>query len=186
MSRNKIKRGGIRDWSIVRKDITNHLNGDNACYSTTMVDYYALPLNWPGRAKAIELPFPKKIPHIQKELSKDICLLMGKNFNPSRFIPYVMMHEFEGLLFSNCTIFANAIGQPDIASEFQMIRNQFTTPEEINDSPTTAPSKRIENLVPEYQKPLHGNLAILEIGLNNIRSECPFFHLWVTSLENLK
>jgi hypothetical protein len=40
-----------------------------------------------------------------------------------------------------------------VGSEFQEIRNQFLTPEEIDDSPVTAPSKRVEALVPGYQKP---------------------------------
>lgn len=64
---------------------------------------------------------------------------------------------------------------PELSAEFQAIRNQFKTPEEINDSPQTAPSKRITNLISNYQKPLMGILAILEIGLESIRRECPFF-----------
>jgi len=103
--------------------------------------------------------------------------------NPSRFIPYVVMHEFEGLLFSDCTKLGSGIGRPDLVPHFQKIRDSFTTPEEINDSSETAPSKRLLKLVPGYEKPLLGTLAALEIGLDAIRSACPHFHSWLNRLE---
>ena len=53
------------------------------------------------------------------------------------------------------------------------IRDQFATPEEIDDSPVTAP----------YEKPLLGVLAMLEIGLARIRAECLHFDGWLTRLE---
>lgn len=58
-----------------------------------------------------------------------------------------------------------------------------SSPEEINDSPVTAPSKRVALLVPGYQKPLLGLLAVLEIGLDAIRRECPHFRAWLDTLE---
>lgn len=94
-----------------------------------------------------------------------------------------MMHEFEGLLFSDCTRFAESIGRPELAGQFQSIRNSFTSPEEINDSPLTAPSKRVEALVAGYEKPLLGALAVLGIGLETIRQECPHFRTWMEQLE---
>lgn len=57
------------------------------------------------------------------------------------------------------------------------------TPEEINDSSDTAPSKRLQILIPGYQKPLMGVLAALEIGLETIRRECPLFANWIKKLE---
>ncbi len=100
-----------------------------------------------------------------------------------RFIPYVMMHEFEGMLFSDCKLFADGIGKPQMATQLMAIRSQFDTPEHINDSPETAPSKRIEALIPSYQKPLFGNLAALEIVLEPIRQACPHFRQWLDRLE---
>ena len=73
--------------------------------------------------------------------------------------------------------------RPELAGGFQAIRDQFETPEHINDSPQTAPSKRVEALVAGYEKPLLGTLAILEIGLETIRSNCPHFNQWLTRLE---
>jgi Domain of unknown function (DUF4276) len=94
-----------------------------------------------------------------------------------------MMHEFEGLLFSDCERFGRGIGRSDLAAGFQAIREQFDTPEEINDSPETAPSKRVIELVPNYDKPLMGTLAVLEIGIDTIRRECPHFNQWLTRME---
>lgn len=186
-SRQRDRRGGIRGWLSVRNDLLSYLKEDPGTAVTTMVDYYGLPLlgarAWPGRDKAASQPFALKAETVEKAMLEDIRLEMDRNFNPRRFIPYVMMHEFEGLLFSDCDRFAAAIGQPFLASQFQAIRDQFRNPEEINDSPTTAPSKRVLQLFPGYQKPLSGTLAVLEIGLDRIRSECPHFRRWIERLE---
>ncbi|MCB1189259.1 MAG: DUF4276 family protein [Leptospiraceae bacterium] len=183
-ARNRSRRGGIRDWKTVKQEILNHLRNDPNCISTIMVDYYALPKDWPGRGDAEKFSFPQKAEYIQNELAEDIRSEMGSGFNPSRFIPNVVMHEFEGLLFSDPASFARGIGKPRIEAQLQQIRNQFSTPEEINDSSTTAPSKRIEQIIPNYEKPILGTLAILEIGLLKIKEECPNFHRWILNLEN--
>ena len=115
----------------------------------------------------------------------DVCQEMGDNFYPVRFIPYLMMHEFEAMLFSDCHRFADSIGRTNLASDLQGIRDQFDNPEEIDDSPQTAPSKRIEHLVAGYQKPLAGTQAALAIGLNAIRAACPHFDTWLERLECL-
>ena len=186
-ARLRDRRGGIRAWSAVRKDIINHLREDHDCLATTMVDYYALPQAgdkaWPGRAAAGLLPFAQKAITVENALLADIRGEVGNRFDPYRFVPYVMMHEFEGMLFSDCSRFALGIGRPELAQQFQAVRDQFSNPEEINDSPLTAPSKRVEALVPGYQKPLLGGLAALEIGLEAIRGECPHFREWLERLE---
>ena len=156
---------------------------------TTMVDYYGLPPSgprtWPGRAEASLLPFPQRAVHVENTIRTDVAILMGDSFNPDRFVPYVMMHEFEAMLFSDCQRFAEAIGRPELAGSFQNIRDGFATPEEIDDSPACAPSKRIVNLVPDYQKPVDGNIAASAIGLDTIRGECPHFGQWLGLLERL-
>lgn len=113
----------------------------------------------------------------------DLQQVMPKNFDQRRFIPFVMVHEFEALLFSDCRRFATAIGCEELARDFQSIRDGFPTPEDIDDSPRTAPSKRIENIFPRYEKMLMGVLASLEIGLEAMRRECPHFADWLERLE---
>ena len=167
----------------------NHLKQDSGCIVTTMVDYYGMPQTgvreWPGRAESSELAYAKKAEVVERALASDVCDQMGADFNSERFVPYVMMHEFEAILFSDCRRFADGIGKPTLAPKFQAIRNHFGCPEEIDDSPQTAPSKRIESLVPEYQKPLLGILAALVIGLGKIRLACPHFHSWLKRLEGI-
>lgn len=187
--RQRSHRGGVRAWNSVRKDIVNHIREDPTCIATTMVDYYGMPLDgssaWPGRSQAATLPFPDKAATVQNAMSEDVSREMSSSFNQKRFIPYVVMHEFEALLFSDCDRFGRGIGQPDLAQAFQAIRDEFNSPEEIDDSPITAPSKRIEALVPGYQKPLLGNLAALEIGIVAMRNACPQFRNWLNRLEDL-
>jgi len=181
--------GDIRGWDSVCGDIIRNLRQDPHCFTTTLVDYYALPQSgakaWPGRSAAAQLPFPQKAATVQAALLADISATLGSSFNPARFAPYVMMHEFEGLLFSDCDGFSRGIGRPELAPALQAIRDQFGSPEEINDSPLTCPSRRVAELAPGYEKPLLGTLAVLAIGLPAIRVECPLFRAWLERLEAL-
>ena len=178
--------GGIKGWPSVRKDVIEHLRGNPGCRATTMVDYYALPQTgskaWPGRANAGTLPLANRADHVEQAIFTDFTAVAG--YPVARlFRPFVTMHEFEGLLFSDCHAFSLGIGMPELEEHFQKIRADFATPEEINDSPMTAPSKRVEQVVPGYSKPIFGNLAILEVGLDKIRAECPHFRKWLEDLE---
>ena len=114
---------------------------------------------------------------------RDVSSALGSSFDPSRFMPYIVMHEFEGLLFGDPDGFSLGIGKSDLSPKLRAIRNSFGTPEEINDSPDTAPSKRVEDLMPGYQKPLNGVQAAQGIGLEAIRRECPQFSNWLDRLE---
>jgi hypothetical protein len=187
-ARLRHRRGGIRPWPTVRRDIIHHLKEDTKCIATTMVDYYGLPQTegdaWPGRKEAAVLKSSEKALYVENALLTDVMTEMGTHFNPRRFVPFVVMHEFEGLLFSDCAGFSRGIARPGLETAFQAIRNQFPTPEDINDSPITAPSKRVKGLVPGYEKPLLGSLAALEIGLSRIRLECPHFDSWLVQLES--
>lgn len=182
-------RGGGRSWSSVKHDIVTHLRQDQQRYVTTMVDFYALPQSgpkaWPGRAAPVQGEPSAMAESVEQALKEDIVSTMGRNFNPARFVPFVMMHEFEGLLFSDCEALCVAIGRAQLRLRFQAIRDSFPSPEHIDDSPTTAPSKRIQSLVPDYDKLLHGILIALEIGLDRIRRECPHFSRWLQTLESL-
>ena len=188
-ARRRDRRGGIRRWDAVGKDIVRHLREDRTCIATTMVDYYALPATgngaWPGRADAARMATRSdaRAEAVEAALLADITRQLGKGFDPRRFEPFVAMHEYEGLLFSDCQALAMSLGDPSVAPQLTAIRDQFPTPEDINDSSETAPSKRIQSLVQRYEKPFHGVVAFLEIGLPKVRAECPHFDRWVRRLE---
>lgn len=104
----------------------------------------------------------------------------------SRIFPYVQQHEFEALLFSDARAFSIlTYAAKDDVDKLISIRSWFDSPEDINDSPDSAPSKRIANLIPRYRKVVDGSLVAGEIGLEKIRAECPRFDEWVTRLKSL-
>ncbi len=119
--------GGITSWTLAQRDIVNHLEEDPVCVATTMVDYYGLPATgasrWPGRVQASRLPFADKAHTIEHALLASVVQQMGPGFDRSRFVPYVMMHEFEALLFSDCDAFARGICRPELGTDFQRIRD---------------------------------------------------------------
>ena len=183
-ARSRGRRGGIRPWEGARRDIQRHLREDPACHVTTLVDYYALPEDWPGRAESPRFHSAlEKVGHVEAQVGADLSRAMGDGFRADRFLPFIAMHEFEAWLFSDCTAFSRGVGLPGLASALQAVRDGFATPEDINDSPETAPSKRILALFPRYNKPLYGNTAALEIGLAKIRTQCPHFAAWLGRLE---
>jgi len=128
------------------------------------------------------LEFANKATCVESALTTEIQNDLG---DTRRFIPFVVMQEFESLLFSDCNRFAEGIGRRDLATKFQAIRDAFNSPEEINDLPLTHPSRRVVELVSAYQKPIFGNIAALEIGFERIRSECPHFRAWLERLEKI-
>ncbi len=186
-AQERARRGGIVPWAIARQRILSNLRADSELVISTMVDYYGMPDDWPRRANPFTAAMSPsdRANEIEEALLQDICDEIGADFNPNRFIPYVMMHEFEAMLFSNCQAFATAIGRADLSPNFQSIRDEFGTPEEIDDSPDTAPSKRIERLMPGYQKPTMGVQAAQSIGIATIRNQCPHFAAWLHRLETL-
>ena len=100
---------------------------------------------------------------------------------------YVQRHEFEGLLFADVDGFRNVGLAIDEAclGRLRRVRQRFPTPEDINDDSTTAPSKRILALLPDYRKRLHGPLIAEDIGVATLRAECRRFGNWMDRLERL-
>lgn len=175
-------RGGIRQWDSVRREIHAHLADDTAAYATTMVDYYALPPSWPGRPDAPSRPVAERARYVEEAVLTDFSAF---SHTGGRFLPFVTLHEFEGLLFSDCEALALSLDAEHIQGQLQDIRDAYDSPEHINDNYETAPSRRIVNLLPSYEKVLFGNMAALEMGIKAIRDECPHFAYWLDRLEAL-
>ncbi len=170
-------RGGVVNYDHVKRDLLALLGNSSIHKVTTMLDLYALPNNFPriqvttsqGLAKALEL---------EQGLLEDI----GNN----KLIPYIQVHEFEALLFSDVNKFGYAFPE-DQVQRLSEIARQFVSPEDINETPQGAPSRRILDVVGDnrYQKTLHGPIIALEISLQVIREKCPHFNEWLSDLENL-
>jgi hypothetical protein len=176
--------GGICEYAAARIDFLTVLTQPTHPFCTTMFDYYAMPSSWPNREAANQKPFAEKPVAIEQAIMADISAELGTGFNRDRFIPYVQMHEFEALLFSDPKRLAEGLELPDDAV-VRGIRDQFHCPEEINDNHQTAPSKRIVGLNAKYSKVTHGILISQNIGLNVMRAQCPHFSEWIGKLEAL-
>ena len=101
------------------------------------------------------------------------------------FIPNIVLHEFEGLLFSSPCAFAYSGFSEENVHKLQRIRDSHDSPEHIDDGNTTAPSKRILAIHPKYNKVLDGTAIARDIGIDKILSECHHFSDWVKKIESL-
>jgi len=179
------RKGGAVTTSRMVSDIRLRLMGDGEAFCTTFFDFYGLDAGFAGKKTAVGLAdIGRKADAVEGRLLEVVKKAAGEN-TVRRFIPYVQMYEFEGLLFSDPAKMAQGLSEVGLAADLAAIRAEFATPEEINDSSITAPSKRLLKLMPRYEKPLYGSLAALEIGLDRIRSECRRFDQWITRLEGL-
>jgi acyl-CoA-binding protein len=177
----RIYRGGVQNFEKVRRDINRWLTEDKSAYLTTMFDLYALPNDFPRFDEAMRKSNPyEKVRVIEEGFRKEI--------NNSNFIPYIQLHEFEGLLFSNIEVIDEVMRPYQDRSQLDKlrdIRSQFATPEDINDGAETAPSKRLLNLYNFYNKDVFGSRIAKRIGIDNISNECKHFNEWLVSLIGL-
>lgn len=104
-----------------------------------------------------------------------------------RFIPYIQLNEFEGLLFCNINVFDIGFEKNEFLDYNYLVQtiNEYQNPELINDSNITDPSKRLLKIIKNYSKVTHGCLIAQEIGINMIRSKCPRFNKWIENLEKI-
>ncbi|MGO9261221.1 MAG: DUF4276 family protein [Bryobacteraceae bacterium] len=178
-------KGGRPNYARVQKDLLRQLKQDPTAYCSTMIDFYGLGQGFPGTPPPAHLANLQKVEHIERAIKEDICGRIP-DFRPDvRLIPYLSLHEYEGLLFSDPDALAQALTQPDLADRFHQIRSHFPTPEDIDDSPETAPSKRILAIYSAYRKVIQGTLAARAVGVERMRRECPHFRNWIEQLETL-
>lgn len=115
--------------------------------------------------------------------------------NPRNLIVYVQRHEFEALLLSDPGTAAEYFQAPAMAAEIAKAIATAGSPEDVNDRPETAPSKRLEEWTTRHapanrrfskrNKVLHGADLARHITLPVIRRACPRFALWLKRLEAL-
>lgn len=170
-------KGGIVSYGKIRRHIDLLCKQDQRACVTTFMDYYAFPQGKNGLAPLCDSSDP-----IQKALA--LTKAFQEDIGHKNFIANLIVHEFEGLLFSQPKAFEQWFDE-DITRKLQTIRNDAPSPEHINDNKQTAPSKRILQICEGYSKVWHGPLIALDIGLNTIRKECPVFHAWLEKIENL-
>jgi hypothetical protein len=127
----------------------------------------------------------QKVEHIERAVKDDICDRIPDLRPDVRLMPYLSLHEYEGLLFSDPDALAQSLKLPNLAHRFHQVRNDFPTPEDIDDRPETAPSKRILATYSAYRKVIEGTLAARAVGIERMRLECAHFRNWLEQLEAL-
>jgi len=183
-------KGGDIRFERAKKDIGNFLSQRTDTYVSTMFDYFRIDPDWPGcktvhqqLEAGITLTATKKAQIIETATLAEIASAFQPCDAQRRFIPYIEMHEFEALLFSEANILAK-VANIEIKS-IQNILEQYSNPEEINDDPKKAPSKQLSRIKPGYRKVAMGKAVAEGIGIARIRERCPHFNDWLDCLENL-
>jgi hypothetical protein len=180
-----IHRGGIGTYATLRFDITSELKrrGSPDVGFTTMIDLYKSPRDFPGKKSHTLTPGDPRpyVEALERAFQADIA--------DRRFVPYLQLFEYESLLFSDPDAFRIAFDDRDEAiEELKRIAALFPSIEHIDDGESTAPSKRIIGLLPEYDglKPTAGPDIAEYIGIDAMRAACPHFGAWIARLEALR
>ncbi|MCY3914576.1 MAG: DUF4276 family protein [Chloroflexi bacterium] len=177
--------GGSVTLKRISDNVRDCLRQDRNSYCTTFIDFYGIDPDFPGKREAAGKSGLSDKQRVVCDAFADRLAQTLDEGPMLRFIPYVQMHELEGLLFSDPNQLASALRRQDLAQQFWAIRNDFDTPEHIDDSPISAPSKRIQKIFPRYRKVQMGERAVRSITLEKIRQQCPLFNAWIAQLENL-
>lgn len=170
-------KGGISSYEQIKRELRPLLNDSSFDIVTTMIDYYALPGDFPKFAERPAGTCYQRVDFAERAFKE--------NISNKKFIPYLQLHEFEALVFA-CedkisAAFSNA--EKKIA-RVNAINSEFESPEEINENYDTAPSRRLKTIFGNYQKVFHSQLILSKSNIENIRSKCPHFNSWLEKLES--
>lgn len=186
-SKKKGMKGGLLSYDQAKNDLTLWMKevshrGSETHFFTTMFDFYALPDDFPNivQSKSIVDPY-LRIANVEEAFKM--------NIDADRFIPYIQLHEFEALMF--CDITKLIIEYPKCSKEIESLGNVLVryncNPELINNSPETAPSKRIIAAIEgkqkyNYNKPRSGAVVTSAIGLPVLMQSCRHFREWIENI----
>jgi hypothetical protein len=172
--------GGVTNYNSIQKDIQNlyasgNIQPEDAL--TTLIDLYALPLTFPGHQESISqgLSAGRKADFIEQAWKADV--------NQPHFHPYIQTHEFETLILTQPSVLK--LYYPEYASKIEQLCREcaaFASPEDINGTKATSPSHRILHQIPTYLKE-DGFRHLQEIGISELKKQCPRFKTWVEKCE---
>lgn len=178
-TKQPISRGG-GGFATSKYELSKHLRDRRpGLRFTTLWDLYGLPRDFPGHQEIIQLKDARqKAPSAESKIAEA--------FGDARLIPYVQQYEIETLLFADLEALRVQLDGRE-RKGLEALRAQVLNlaPEDINDGPQTAPSKRLIRAVSSYQKNYHGPTALEAIGLPRLRERCPRFSEWIGKLEAL-
>jgi Domain of unknown function (DUF4276) len=173
-------KGGIVSHLRIKRELQNLLQDGDVAAVTTMIDLYGLPDDFPGRHTKPPGGPRIAVAHLERQFELDV--------GNGRFIPHLSLHEFEALMFVSplaISAVVEGVDRSQGGEKLASTASAYACPEDIDDGPTTAPSKRILEALPSYRKVLHGPIVAKRIGLQALREACPHFDGWVRTLEAL-
>jgi hypothetical protein len=169
--------GGISSYRQVKSDIQNLLRDSSVVLVTTMIDYYGLPRDFPGKSTLPNGTAYDRVRHLESAFASDI--------GDERFLPFLVLHEFEALVLVEPEKLESVLPrcERNVRDLIKDIGN--LPPEEINEGYETHPAERIRRRIPGYQKRLHGPRVVEKTGIDVIRERCPHFRSWLEQLASL-
>lgn len=180
-------KGGRVNKDRFLKDFSNALkqfHGNR--YISTMFDYYKLDTDWFGMNQiTLSCDCEDKVKLLENE-TKRYCVEKYTDFDVNTlFIPYISLHEFEALLFSDPENLA--VHLKCDPTRIHNILDIYPSPEHINNSENTAPSKRIIDICPRYanEKVIMSHAIVTNISIDLVRSKCKHFNAWLEEIEQL-
>jgi Domain of unknown function (DUF4276) len=176
--------GGGQSFDLIENHIRRLMakyrnNAD--VFISTMIDLYAFP-------KQGNTIYDNDVAKLNDGRRKALLLQtkFAERMGGRNFIPYVQLHEFEALLLSKPDVLG--VFFTDMQKGITALQNEINgmLPEEINETPDGAPSRRIIKHIPIYkrQKSTAGVVVASAIGLPHLIDTCPHFKDWITRLGN--
>lgn len=169
-------RGGVSKWSRIEPEIKALLRNPALDLVTTMLDFYGLPADAPGRADLPEGDPYARVEHVEAAIARSVA--------DRRFLPFLALHETEAWVLAAAEHLAYMLEAPKIADLLEPQVKSCGGPELVNDGSETAPSKRLLKAHPRYRKVTDGPDAIELLGLTDLRAACPHLNDWLRRLEH--
>lgn len=187
-ARNQANKGGDVRYARLKNHIEHFITQTQTpnCYVTTFIDFYAIGNDFPSYNN---LSLVNGAVAQAKMLENDL-----QQIDLHRVIPYIQLHEYETIYFADIAGFVATDKKLQPIS--QLMTNILVSfnndPEQINNSPTTAPSKCIQGIFANQylnykdSKTLYASLysdaSYCIHKINLIRARCSHFDAWVKLL----
>ncbi len=168
-------KGGIGSYGKFRNNVERYLKQEKDIVISSLLDFFRLPTSFPKYDEALKIPYPvQRVQFLEEAMKTDL--------EDHRYLPYIQLHEFEALLFTDLQGFEYSGFAKQQLQQIQAVIDIFPNPEDINNHPETAPSKRLKKIIPEYRKVLYGNVIIQENGFHQLLEKCPRFSNWIKTM----